>query len=290
MARNSLCERAMMRSVSDAAFRILPPLVRLLFHELNAYGAAAAERGRIRFLGSVIKSVSTLLSLSETDVETGLETLASLEMLEVDTETNSIWMVGARANSAKAEAARINGKRGGRPPKNRPVDAAQRSMLLPVPGGLAETQETQTEPNAESSRAVVTTTSFKEGSSTAREEPAWFLLGREVCQAAGLDADEGGLDCEPVRGWLAAGRTRQGILSAVRAAASRPTYAAHRVKSLNFFTSIVEEQAHAGQVASGESVHERLAADAYSQAMRVWAANPTGMRPKREDFARSNAA
>lgn len=283
MPRNCPYQRQLIRLASDAAFRVLPPLVRLLLHELLAFAAAAPEAGRLRFPGSVIASVSRLVSLSETEVETGLETLAAIGWVEHEAATNTLWMQGARANNARAEAARINGLRGGRPPKIRPGVPGQSTMMLPIPGGLAETHGTEVKPNPESSRAVLPTTSCKEEVSNAREVAPWVVLGEEVVVAAGI-SQTAGADLSFIRAWLKQGATAELILATVRTVAKRPTYDGNRVHTLKFFDGPMQEalakRRSAATVAGGD-VLTVLAEDKLLQAQQAWAANPVGPMPRR---------
>lgn len=255
MARNSSSERQLLRAASDAGFRVLPPMVRLLWFELLAFAAGAPEKGRLRFLHSVSASVARLLSLSETEVETGLETLAKLGLVEEDADTNSLWMPGARAGLARVEAAKTNGLRGGRPRKGETLEhyharrerermqgMRQGHLMMPISGGQAETQETEAEPNAESSRAVLPTTSLSIDSSsspTAREETALVSLVAELAGIAKLEGRR--FDPAPVQEWLEAGASAAVLRRAVQLVASRGSYAPERVNGWGYFNPAVRE-------------------------------------------------
>lgn len=285
MARNSSSERQLLRAASDAGFRVLPPMVRLLWFELLAFAAGAPEKGRLRFLHSVSASVARLLSLSETEVETGLETLAKLGLVEEDADTNSLWMPGARAGLARVEAAKTNGLRGGRPRKGETLEQyharrerermqgmRQGHLMMPISGGQAETQETEAEPNAESSRAVLPTTSFSIDSSsspTAREETASASLVAELAGIAKLEGRR--FDSAPVQEWLEAGASAAVLRRAVQLVASRGSYAPERVNGWGYFNPAVREAmattrplaAQAGDRAPGPT---RMNADEREQA------------------------
>jgi hypothetical protein len=289
MARTTPCERQLMRAAADAAFRVLPPMVRLIWLELYAFAAGAPEKGRIRFLGSVTASVSRLLSIPETDVEAGLETLAALGWVEHDAATNSLWMPGARANTAKAEAARANGIRGGRPRAGEtPAQANARkqgNLILPIAGGQAETQGTKPQPMPESSRAVLTNSSLEEKVSTARETPDWVHLGMKLAEIARLDPARGGHSYHVVKSWMAMqGATEERIAEAVRKVASRPKYDPTRQRiALEYFTAAVTE--HLERVRAAAPASDQIVAaireDAISQRRKAWAANPVGPMPRR---------
>jgi len=251
MARNSSCERQLTRAAGDASFRVLPPMVRLLMHEILAFAACAPEKGRLRFLGSVIASLSRLLSIPETDVETGLETLTKLGWVEQDEETNSLWVAAARVAASRSEAARRNGSNGGRPLKGESTEQyrarkarereqayRQGTLIMPIAGGLAETQETQLGTSAESSRAVTTTTSLSlesSGGSTGREETNVGLLCAELAKEARLPEGRK-LDPAPVQAWLDAGIAAEAVRRAIRTVASRPKYNPANTMTWDYFT------------------------------------------------------
>ncbi|WP_419900706.1 hypothetical protein [Roseomonas sp. USHLN139] len=284
MSRPSPYQRLLVSLAADASFRVLPPMVRLLMHELVAFFAAAPEPGRLRFLGSVPASVSHLVSLNETEVETGLETLAALGLIEHETAANTLWLRGARAGCARAEAARINGSKGGRPRKNPLPVPGQTALMLPIQGGAVETQETEAKPGRESSRAVVLTTSRREEGSTARELAAWVALGQQVADIAGLDPARGGYDFSPVRGWLTKGASPELIVRTVQQVARRPDFATKKIRTLTYFDGAIDRAIKAPRPAVVDQAEEtcaRMAEDNYQALLTAWAQNPKGPRPTR---------
>jgi hypothetical protein len=288
MARTTTCERQLLRAASDAGFRIVPPMVRLLWYELLAFAAAAPEKGRLRFLQSVSGSVSRLLSIPETDVETGLETLAALGLVEHDLATYSLWMPGARANSARKEAAQNNGLRGGRPKKGESAEQAyerrQGHMVLPITGGLQETQETKAEPKPESSRAVLTESPLGEKVSTAHETAAWVSLGQKLAEIARLDPARGGHSFHVVRSWLALpGASEDRLCEAVRKVAARPKYDPRTQRiSLEYFTAAVREHLDRARATKGDGFDPTSMQDeTLRRAKEAWALNPVGPMPRR---------
>lgn len=190
--------------------------------------------------------------MTETEVETGLATLERLGWLERDEETQSLWMPGARAGAARAEAARINGSKGGKPRKGETREEArerredlrrrQGHLIMGIPGGAAETHGTQHEPSEESSCAVPTTTSLQElsRSSTAREhDDDVASLAVELAQLARLDARR--FDLQPVQAWLEAGASAALLRQVVQRVASRGSYAPERVNGWGYFTQALRE-------------------------------------------------
>lgn len=294
MARLSATERLLQRAVSDPSFRVLPAYVRLLWLELVAYGAASPERGRIRFLGSVIASVSRLLSLAETEVETGLENLCELRLLELDPDGRSIWLAGAREGSARAEAARINGLKGGRPRKVKPPVPGQTEMLHVLPGSLAKTQETEAETQTGETAPLTTSSESKTLTSPVSPSPAretdWVSLGQECADVAKMDPVRGGFDFRPVQGWLTMGATPELIREVIseRAKTLRPG----QVFTLKFFDKSIREAVEAGRVARKPIPVDGVSdLSPYGQALQAWIKG--GMRgpaPRREDFLARSAA
>ncbi|MBC9209816.1 hypothetical protein IBL26_23465 [Roseomonas aerophila] len=254
MARVATTERLMVRTVSDPGFLDLPERVQFLWYRLLSYALGAHEKGRIRFSGlsgSVSAAVSRQVPMTETEVETALATLERLGWLERDEETQSLWMPGARAGAARAEAARINGSKGGKPRKGETREEArerredlrrrQGHLMMGIPGGAAETHGTHHEPSEESSCAVPTTTSLQElsCSSTAREHDDVASLAVELAQLARLDARR--FDLQPVQAWLEAGASAALLRQVVQRVASRGSYAPERVNGWGYFTQALRE-------------------------------------------------
>jgi hypothetical protein len=257
MARPSPTDRQLTQTVTDANFDELPQAIQWLWYRLFSLAICAPEKGRLFIFGrSVSAWVSRKFSLSETEAETQLETLAAIGLLEL--ADDGIWMPGARAGASRVDAARANGSNGGRPRKGesteqyrarkaheRELARSQGSLMMPLVGGRAETQETQMKPEAESSRAVPTTLtlSIENGSgSTAREETDAGSLVATLASDAGLDAAAARrLSPAPVAAWLAAGATPTLIREAVRRTASRRSYAPAKISTWKFFDGEVRE-------------------------------------------------
>ncbi|MFC4169619.1 hypothetical protein [Teichococcus aestuarii] len=278
-------------AMADPNFRLLPRALKGFWVELVELLLASPTPGRVCFLGSVFASVSRLVSISEpiseTDVETHLETFARLGLIELDREANAILSATYRAESAKAEAARNNGKNGGRPRKGESKEEAlarrQGNLMLPVTGGRSETQETDAEPIRESSRAVTTTSSSKEVGSTAREAAASVSLGHELAEIAGMNAVSGGYDFSWVRGWLSQGATPDMIRQAVRAVAARKGYSGAGIHTFKYFDGAVQRtmQQRAAKPAGGDELLQSMAEDDYRARMIAYAQSGKGPRPSR---------
>lgn len=246
MARTCLCDRWLTRAAADMGFRALPALARLLWFDILAAAMVAAEKGRLRFPCPVSDAVSRLVSRSETDIETDLAALVDLGWLDLDDDGRGVSLPGVQAATARVEAARSNGLRGGRPRKGETREAArdrrQGTMMLPIAGGTSETHGTETEPNGESSRAAAKPIAIEaKQAADAREETNWVALGMELGEIAGLDAARGRWTCQDVQGWLAAGATPDMIRDVVRTVAARPRRDGRPIGSLKFFDAAVRD-------------------------------------------------
>lgn len=290
MARSCACDRLLTRAAGDFGFRALPMLARMLWFELLAAATAAPEKGHLRFLGSVSDAVSRLVNRSETDVAADLDALATLGWLDRDDDGRGVWMPGMRSAVARAEAARANGSRGGRPLKGETKEAyrerKQGHLALPIAGGRGETQETKTEPSDESSRAAAKPIATEEEAAAARDTPSWVSLAQDLAVIAGLDPARGGWNALPVKGWVDAGVPEDVIRETVRTTAARPR--AKPIGSLMYFNKAVME-AHE-RAAPRDGLPE--AVDAYDiEVLRPWQANGChGVPPRRSEWIATRRA
>lgn len=231
----------------DPRLRTLPLAARMLFLLVAEAAARSPVPGLLPFREP--RRVSLLVSASETETETQLETLRREGLIRDEGEGIGVPLL--LDAPPRAEAARRNGAAGGRPRKGETADAArerrQREMLLPLPAAAAaKPSETQA---AKPVSLTTTTTSqvsrsseAQEGKGSAREAPEWAVLGAEVAELARLDGARGGFDYRPVQAWLAEGATPDQVRAAVLRAASRPTYSADRVRSLGYFAKAVADE------------------------------------------------
>lgn len=284
MARSCACDRWLSRAAADLGFLALPPAAQLLFFRLLAAAAGAEDRGHLRFPDRVSASVSRLLNRPETDVETDLAALADLGWITLDDDGRGVWMAGAKAASARAEAAQINGLRGGRPRRGESKEAArerrQAEMLFGMQGGAAETQETKPEPKPESSRVAAMASSMEESSSKPRENPVWVSLGMELAEMAGLDPAKGGHNLLPVKGWIDAGADPDVVREVIRRCVARPSY--KPVRSLQWFHQPVMEAVRKA------AAPEPTEPSGYEAVLREWQRN--GMQGSPPSLAEWRAA
>jgi len=275
MARSCLCDRWLTRAAADMGFRALPALARLLWFDLLAAAMVAADKGRLRFPCSVSAAVSRLVNRSETDVETDLAALVELGWLDLDDDGRGVALPGVQAASARVEAARSNGLRGGRPRKGETREDArdrrQGALMLPLAGGGAETQETETEPSGESSRAAAKPIAIEaKQAADAREETDWVAIGAELADIAGLDPARGHHSALPVKGWMEAGASADLIRDVVRRVSARPRRDGRPIGSLMFFSRAVMEEV--ARAAPPPPPVER-STSGYEHAFRLWREN-----------------
>ena len=254
MARRCLCARLLAAVQDDPRLRTLPLSARMLFLLVAEAAARSPVFGVLPFAET--SRVSLLVSASETEVETQMETLRR-EGLIASGEGGGLLVPLLAEAPPRTEAARRNGAAGGRPRKGETAEAArlrrsQSAMLLPIRGG--ETQETQ------AAKSVSTTTTVKlvsqsvsglEGESSARgDADAWVSLGDELVEIVGLDPARGTFDFRIVREWMQEGRSAETIRAAVTRVVARPSFRREAVRSLGYFSQAVREQSAVGVVRS----------------------------------------
>jgi hypothetical protein len=231
MARSCACEKLLDTIEHDPRFLLAGPAASMIWLKLVRIMARVGDP-LVLSLGSVFGSwneVAFGLRVSETELQTHLETLAArdLVLMREDGLTLPDW-IGIR--DRRADAARANGRKGGRPPKNAPVQG-QTSMMLPIAGGAerkpTETKiETQPETQSISSvDAACTTTFFKEKVievSSSTSEPVWVSLGRELASLLRLDPNDRHR-FNIVKSWLDAGATAEWLRDVFTEVMSRRT-------------------------------------------------------------------
>ncbi len=272
MARSCFCSKLLARAAADGAFRVLPETARLLWFEILAMASAAQVPGRLRFLHSVQDSVARLVSRSGTEVGTDLADLAAIEMIELDPDGVTLWLPGARAGQARAEAARRNGLRGGARRKGETLEAMrerrERERAASEDGTEGTEQRTQAAKltrgrdfTSPSSKIDSGSSEVQSGGESAeRGAPPWVTLGIELAELAGMDDVRGGYDYRPVQAWLDAGHSPDIIRAAVQRVVDSPGYGERRIFTLKYFDkAVMEEAARAsyGGTAARQSTEER---------------------------------
>ncbi len=275
MGKRCACERLFRRLEEDVRLRTLPMAAQMLWLKLMRL-ALATDDGVLR-LGSdfgFLTAVSLAVSHAETEVETALAALERRGLAERGADGASLRLPDAVEGAERAKAARLNGLRGGRPRKGETAEAAaarkQGSLMLPVAGGLGETQETEQKPRDESSRAASLASSEEKGAAAAGAGEGWVALGMELAAMAGMDSARGQWNLQPVRGWLASGATPAMLREAVRRVSERPRYTPPG--SLQYFAKAVAEVMAEGQPKPLDTGAEARVA-ARSAAFAAWQAS-----------------
>lgn len=284
MARRCHCSRILAALRDDPRLATLPLAARMVFLLLAEAAARAPEPGFIPFAGP--RRVSLLVSCSETEAETHLETLLAEGLARADRGGLLVPLIAEAA--ARSEVARRNGAGGGRPRKGETREAylarRQQAMLLPIAGTPAataaeapppETRETNAAKPAPARSTTTTTPEVLVGSGSGvalvgeARAPEWVSLGAELAEIAGMDGARGGYDFRPVQGWLAAGHDADAIREAVRRVASRPGYQPGRVTSMRYFDRAVSEGALQPQAAAVSSPRRMTAEERAEEARRL---------------------
>jgi hypothetical protein len=283
MGKRCACDRLLQQLDTDLRLRTLPMAAKMLWLQLMRLAASTPGfDGALRF-GSdfgFLASVALSVSCAETELEPNLAALERRDLVRRGDDGESLVLPEAEPSSAKAEAARINGLKGGRRRTGETLDQRrerrQQELLMPLRGGA----ETQQEPTAEPKRPATTTTckyiSKVEGSSD-RETPAWVSLGAEVASLCAFKGKAGRKAYEPVRAWLEAGATPDQIRSVVRDIMEhRPPRC---VTTLGYFTGPVTEAISENRPAHRTARHPAEAhgssdPDAYyTEVIRAWEEN-----------------
>lgn len=221
MGKRCDCGFVMQMFDNDARLVCLPLAVRALWLVLVRRMQEMGQSALV--LGSHIpepSEVALLVRVSVTELETHLEPLLARGLL-VRRADGALECPLLAARQSRAETARINGLKGGRPRKDGSA-ARQREMLMAVPGGAgAETQK----PSAAQVGSVAKLSSSSEEKAEAKPSLTPELvrrIGEAAAEAAGLDPARGAWTFGPVRSWLEAGADEALILRVVRQVMGRP--------------------------------------------------------------------
>jgi hypothetical protein len=297
MGKRCACDRLLQQLDTDLRLRTLPMAAKMLWVQLMRLAASTPGFDGVLRFGSefgFLASVSVSVSCAETELEPNLSALERRGLVRRGEDGESLVLPDAEPSSAKAEAARINGLKGGRrragETHEQRRERRQQELLMPLRGGA----ETQREPTAEPMGSPTTTTtesiSTGEVGSSARETPGWVSLGAEIARLCGFKVKAGWKAYEPVRAWLEAGATPEQIRLVVRGIMEhRPP---RFVTGLGYFTGPVTEAisedrpAHRTAKRAGDG-YVPGDADAYiTEIIRPWEENGRqGVPMRRSDWA-----
>jgi hypothetical protein len=301
MGKRCACDRLLKQLDTDLRLRTLPMAAKMLWLQLMRLAASTQGfDGALRF-GSdfgFLASVALSVSCTETELEPNLAALERRDLVRRGDDGESLVLPEAEPSSAKAEAARINGLKGGRRRAGETLDQRrerrQRELLMPLRGGA----ETHREPTAEPMGSPTTTTSESisiESGSSAADQPGWVSLGAEIAGMCGFKAKAGRKAFEPVRAWLEAGATPDHIRGVVREIMeNRPPRC---VTGLGYFTGPVTEAmsedrpAHRTAKRAGDGQVSGDPDAYYTEVIRAWEENGRqGVPMRRSDWAAARQA
>lgn len=290
MARKCACERLLdlvehqpqfMRA-GLAGTMVFIKLVRMM----TRFGDGSSLR--LGFVFGSWKEVADWARIPETELETQLENLKLCGIVDFDGASVSISETLV-PRDRRAEAARLNGGKGGRPRKNGPAPH-QREFLYPYEGGLSEVSAAPAETKTETQRGTQletgtgggTTTSFSERESSSesnRTDPPWVLLGRDLAAILHLDPD-GRHRFDIVKGWLEAGASSAMLKEVFREVMARKSPPPH--PSFSYLDKVIRPRLRTSvATSSGPEVASPMTVEQHKRAAE-WDAIYT--RWKKEGF------
>jgi hypothetical protein len=293
MARKCDCSVILEAFETDPRLRCLPLAVRALWLVLLRRMQQLGQS--VLVFGSEIPNpaeIAMMVPMAETELETQLAPLLARGLL-VRREDGALESPLLAGRMKRAEAARINGLKGGRPRKDGGV-AGQRSMPLPIAGGRAAgVVETHGKPNAApvGSPAKLSSASPEKAEAEAsgvREAVTPDLVqrvGHAAAEVAGLDPARGTWTVAVVRQWLEAGADEGLILATISAVMARGNAAP---RGLGYFgpavmEALAERPAAAPAPTAGDWAED---AEAYVARCEAWrAAGCMGQAPVRRKAA-----
>ncbi|WP_419900747.1 hypothetical protein [Roseomonas sp. USHLN139] len=260
MPSRSAAERLFLMLEQDVRLRTLPAAAQLIWMKLMRLAAAAGQGGllvfgsEIGFSHGFLVSVSLAVSHTQTETETALETLAARNLIEILPDESGLVMPGVRAATERSNINRNNALRGGRPRKGETAEDARRrrqgELMLPISGGLAETEKTEPKPT-DGNPTTTTERYISTGGSNAREVSGDAALAQDLASIAGIALRLISRDLRVIADWRAAGVSVEAMRQTVRDVASRPAFDATRVQTLGYFTRAIRRAA--GLAESGEA-------------------------------------
>lgn len=257
MARKCDCSVILETFETDPRLACLPLAVRALWLVLVRRMQALGQS--VLVFGSEIPNpaeIAMMVPMAETELETQLAPLLARGLL-VRREDGALESPLLAGRMKRAETARINGLKGGRPRKDG-QPPAQRTMALPIAGGRAasvsETHGKPTEapmgsPAKLSSASPEKAVAEASGARGPVTQELVAQVGAAAAEAAGLDGARGTWTFGPVRQWLEAGADEALILATIAAVMARGNAAP---RGLGYFGPAVLE-ALATQVAPVEA-------------------------------------
>lgn len=262
MARRCICSRLLAHVKDDPRLRTLPLAARMLWVLLAEAMARPGFDGVLPF--SDTARVSLLVSTSETEVKTHLETLIGEGLLLREGDMLACPML--REAALRTTSARRNGAVGGRPRKGETAEEArlrrmQGEILMPLPKP-SEPRNWETASAGVSPRTTTTETDTT-------QSHAWQKLAQDAIRVAGLQLKRP--DWTVARDWLAAGQSPEQVLGLISDIAERPGFDAGKVTSLRYFTPAILRQAQAPEASAPAPISFNRDGDSpLALAIRAW--------------------
>lgn len=293
-------------AMDDAASWFWVKLMWLII-ECGADGRAVFGAGRMPHIADVAR---LRFRMTETEFKTQMETQSKTELIVWDAETGTLGFPRELQPDRRTIANRINGAKGGRPPKkriNERTDPAQRYLPpMAISGGKSAMTETQTETQPGSRAPIAKLAGTDISKATASLEPTkdqidavYKRIGPKAFEAAGYDLakDLGNYLC--ARQWagdglkrgLSAERIERVVLDEIERIVERETKAGRRINGFGYFQKGVAKAIEAADASAPLTVADHLAEKDWEAAMKDWLRNGAkDERPRLEDFAKARAA
>ncbi|WP_459773367.1 hypothetical protein [Asaia astilbis] len=249
--------------------------------------------------------------LSETQLSTYIETYSRTRLITYDAASGLIGLPETLQPTRRAIASRLNGKKGGRPPKNvNPTpqnDPRQRTAMMPISGGKTMSRETQMTSQVSRAREKLSLASnisleekAKLGATVGNDQidPAFQRIGPKAFEAAGFDPARDMGNFGIVRQWVAdalhAGLTAEEserlILGVVTGVTERQRAKGATISHLGYFGKAVAIAIENRDIPEAPLSEAEKAADrAWMKDMDAWrerlaSGDTSGLIPNRSDY------
>lgn len=308
MARKSI-EKAILDAVSDIRLQALGfeaigiwVFLMNLIREIGTDGSVTFGFGRAPSLADVAR---IRFGMSETELKTHLETHCVTQLLAWDDATQTLSYGPDQQPSRRTLANRLNGAKGGRPPKNRVTertDPAQRNLPpMAIKGGKSVTE---CKTHAPIAKAKADNDSYHKAKlvepSAAEIDAVFNRIGPKAFDAAGFDPARDLQNWSAARQWAADG-LRKGMTSdeIERVVVAEVSRIAERQRSkgkpaphMGYFGKAVCAAIAAGVIPEHpKTFAQQVAERDWEEAMREWVrAGGAGPQPALADYAAKAAA
>jgi len=223
--------------------------------------------------------------VSETQLETYMQTYAVSRLITYDAASGLVGLPETLQPTRRAIASRLNGKKGGRPPKNtNPTpqrDPRQRTAMMSISGGKKVSQETQSKTQASYTRDKLSLADnisledkAKLGAQVSDEQidTAFKRIGPKAFEAAGFDPARNLGNFHIVRQWsadalragLSVDEAERLILGVVGSVSERQRSKGGSISHLGYFSKAI------GTAIANRDVPEAPMSDAETLADRAW--------------------